>query len=114
MRNGDIQGRKNDFFARSNTRTEAGSVGNKKGNLNKDCLKSHSVPETGIEPAHSCERQILSLLRLPIPPPGQAGCNITTSLSIALLYDEDIFSENNTPSLSASLFQGFRHLYRLL
>ncbi len=30
-----------------------------------------SVPGTGIEPAHSCERQILSLLRLPIPPPGQ-------------------------------------------
>ena len=29
------------------------------------------VPGTGIEPAHSCERQILSLLRLPIPPPGQ-------------------------------------------
>jgi hypothetical protein len=30
------------------------------------------VPETGIEPAHPCERQILSLLRLPIPPPGLA------------------------------------------
>lgn len=29
------------------------------------------VPGTGIEPAHPCERQILSLLRLPIPPPGQ-------------------------------------------
>ena len=29
-----------------------------------------AVPETGIEPAHPCERQILSLLRLPIPPPG--------------------------------------------
>jgi hypothetical protein len=29
------------------------------------------VPRTGIEPAHPCERQILSLLRLPIPPPGQ-------------------------------------------
>jgi hypothetical protein len=28
------------------------------------------VPETGIEPAHPCGRQILSLLRLPIPPPG--------------------------------------------
>ena len=28
------------------------------------------VPRTGIEPAHPCERQILSLLRLPIPPPG--------------------------------------------
>ncbi len=29
-----------------------------------------SVPRTGIEPAHPCERQILSLLRLPIPPSG--------------------------------------------
>ena len=29
------------------------------------------VPEIGVEPIHSCERQILSLLRLPIPPPGQ-------------------------------------------
>ena len=28
------------------------------------------VPRTGIEPAHPCEWQILSLLRLPIPPPG--------------------------------------------
>ena len=33
------------------------------------------VPGTGIEPAHSCERQILSLLRLPIPPPGRAANN---------------------------------------
>ena len=45
---------------------------NKKGNLKKDCLESSSVPETGIEPAHPCGRQILSLLRLPIPPPGLA------------------------------------------
>ena len=29
------------------------------------------VPEIGIEPIHPCGRQILSLLRLPIPPPGQ-------------------------------------------
>ncbi len=28
------------------------------------------MPRTGIEPAHPCEWQILSLLRLPIPPPG--------------------------------------------
>ena len=49
---------------------------NKKGNLKKDCLKPHSVPRTGIEPAHPCERQILSLLRLPIPPSGLSlvGC----------------------------------------
>ena len=45
---------------------------NKKGNSKKNCLQSHPVPGTGIEPAHSCERQILSLLRLPIPPPGQS------------------------------------------
>ena len=32
--------------------------------------KRGAVPGTGIEPAHPCERQILSLLRLPIPPPG--------------------------------------------
>ena len=31
------------------------------------------VPGTGIEPAHPCGRQILSLLRLPISPPGQNG-----------------------------------------
>jgi hypothetical protein len=40
------------------------------------------VPGTGIEPAHPCERQILSLLRLPIPPPGHffgLGCNIKAS-----------------------------------
>jgi hypothetical protein len=28
------------------------------------------VPEIGVEPIHPCGRQILSLLRLPIPPPG--------------------------------------------
>lgn len=43
------------------------------------------VPGTGIEPAHPCERQILSLLRLPIPPSGHlpiglfSGGNITHS-----------------------------------
>ncbi len=34
-------------------------------------VSASCVPGTGIEPAHSCERQILSLLRLPIPPPGR-------------------------------------------
>jgi hypothetical protein len=29
------------------------------------------VPRTGIEPAHHCWRQILSLLRLPISPSGR-------------------------------------------
>ena len=38
----------------------------------KTPLKGGIVPGTGIEPAHPCERQILSLLRLPIPPPGLA------------------------------------------
>ena len=41
-----------------------------KGNSFQNCLYTSSVPRTGIEPAHPCERQILSLLRLPIPPSG--------------------------------------------
>ena len=47
-----------------------GLAQNKSGNSNMNCHFSDSVPRTGIEPARSCERQILSLLRLPIPPPG--------------------------------------------
>ena len=44
---------------------------NKKGRLLRPFLfADYQVPGTGIEPAHPCERQILSLLRLPIPPPG--------------------------------------------
>ena len=64
------------------------------------------VPETGIEPAHPCGRQILSLLRLPIPPPGlkkllaasyklirfSRACEITTSRLIAVEYAAGIFS----------------------
>ncbi len=46
-----------------------------KGKIKKESSENSEpstlVPRTGIEPAHSCERQILSLLRLPIPPPGQ-------------------------------------------
>ena len=34
------------------------------------------MPEIGVEPIHSCERQILSLLRLPIPPPGQGSAKV--------------------------------------
>ena len=64
-----------------------------------------SVPETGIEPAHPCERQILSLLRLPIPPPGLRGCNITTSRLIAVECDGDIFSCNNILLLAAVLLR---------
>ena len=36
-------------------------------------LQGHFVPRTGIEPAHPCGHQILSLTRLPIPPSGQDG-----------------------------------------
>ena len=39
--------------------------------IKKPLLSKWLVPGTGIEPAHPCERQILSLLRLPIPPSGQ-------------------------------------------
>ena len=31
------------------------------------------VPGAGLEPAQSCDREILSLLCLPIPPPGLTG-----------------------------------------
>lgn len=31
------------------------------------------VPEAGLEPARYCYREILSLLCLPIPPPGHIG-----------------------------------------
>lgn len=44
---------------------------NKNGDSLKNRHQSSQVPRTGIEPAHPCERQILSLLRLPIPPSGQ-------------------------------------------
>ena len=40
-----------------------------KKNLHK--MKILCVPTKGIEPSHPCEWQILSLLRLPIPPHGQ-------------------------------------------
>jgi hypothetical protein len=36
--------------------------------------KAIKVPRTGIEPAHPCGHQILSLTRLPIPPSGLVGC----------------------------------------
>ena len=37
-------------------------------------LEEKFVPEKGIEPPLSCLNQILSLARLPIPPPGQKNC----------------------------------------
>ena len=46
------------------------------------------VPRTGIEPAHPCERQILSLLRLPIPPSGR----FTFLLSDFTFFDKIIQS----------------------
>ena len=42
-----------------------------KANPLKNRPYSDKVPEIGIEPIHRYRRQILSLLRLPIPPPGQ-------------------------------------------
>ena len=77
----------------------------KKAILKRIALDLVFVPETGIEPAHPCERQILSLLRLPIPPPGLRGCNITTSRLIAVECDEDIFSCNNILLLAAVLLR---------
>ena len=41
------------------------------GNLSQDCQNSLSVPRTGFEPAHPCERCDLNTVRLPISPPGQ-------------------------------------------
>ena len=44
------------------------------------CLAHEVVPTKGIEPSLSCENQILSLARLPIPPHGplfEMGCNNT-------------------------------------
>ena len=43
---------------------------NKKGQSQNMLTMSSMVPTKGIEPSRPCERQILSLLRLPIPPHG--------------------------------------------
>jgi hypothetical protein len=42
----------------------------------KPLQKVAEVPRTGIEPAHCCQYQILSLTRLPVPPSGLKGGNI--------------------------------------
>ena len=55
-----------------------------------NCHYSGSVPRTGIEPAHPCGYQILSLTRLPIPPSGQ-GCNNTVSNYTIKIYCRDSF-----------------------
>ena len=44
---------------------------NKKADSSKNRLRFNKVPEIGIEPIHHYWRQILSLLRLPVSPPGQ-------------------------------------------
>ena len=41
------------------------------GDSTKNRLQYSEVPRTGIEPAHCCQYQILSLTRLPVPPSGQ-------------------------------------------
>ena len=56
------------------------------------------VPGIGIEPIHPCECQILSLLRLPVPPPGRwyspkTGCNVT--YSVYSIQNEQELSEIN-------------------
>ncbi len=51
--------------------TSKGCIEIKTGNFQSNLKVSCEVPRTGIEPAHPCERQILSLLRLPIPPSGR-------------------------------------------
>ena len=40
------------------------------------------MPKAGLEPARCCQRQILSLLRLPIPPLRRYGRYITTQILI--------------------------------
>ena len=47
-----------------------------KGESSQNRLQSNQVPTKGIEPSHPCEWQILSLLRLPIPPHGQLKCSL--------------------------------------
>ena len=54
-------------------RTGERSDGTKKKGSTKNVEPSTVVPRKGIEPSHPCEWQILSLLRLPIPPPGQVS-----------------------------------------
>ena len=41
--------------------------------LHSDMFSNVMVPLAGLEPAHPCGQQILSLPRLPIPPQGQAA-----------------------------------------
>jgi hypothetical protein len=80
------------------------------------------VPETGIEPAHSCERQILSLLRLPIPPPGQEeyrtdeqGTEEQMKLRrCSALPDCSKFNRGAILRVSSQLLGGFTNFYGFL
>ena len=77
---------------------------NKKGNLEKDYLNSASVPTKGIEPSHPCEWQILSLLRLPIPPHGlQMVCKYNGIILNCPKFLQGIFFDNNIPLLATIL-----------
>ncbi len=45
------------------------------------------VPRAGIEPAHPCGYKILSLARLPVPPPGHCKHQVaTTGLAVKLEF----------------------------
>lgn len=77
---------------------------NKKGNLEKDYLEIAKVPTKGIEPSHPCEWQILSLLRLPIPPHGlMLGCKYNSIKLIQPKFDSSIFFGSNILLLATTL-----------
>jgi hypothetical protein len=95
---------------------------NENGQTESDFDLSTVVPGIGIEPIHPYERQILSLLRLPIPPPGPflKGCNIT-QLSyfvqnalqvfffvIIILYPQQSFFLRKTIFV---IFNNHRHIF---
>ena len=45
------------------------------------------MPGVGLEPTIPCEKQILSLSRIPIPPPGQIHINILTFLELSHFWN---------------------------
>src|SRR6185295_14921288 len=46
-------------------------------NEDNQCPNSYLVPQEGLEPPHPCEYQILSLARLPVPPLGPTGLDLS-------------------------------------
>ena len=76
------------------------------------------VPEIGIEPIHPCEWQILSLLRLPIPPPGhcqRAFTKGTQYYGFRLFYPKyvlSIFSGDKNPLPATTLLRNQYLLYK--